>query len=142
MHSRLYTRVLNQYPWMHNCTALNSIYNNTGLVRRGWPLMGFTELAGTPATCGACVRLWLCAPACHVCHALPHPPCPLALPSPAPQVGVFASAESSQAAEMVDVLCKEMEVRPGAAGQKQFTGEGSLACRCSHTGERASMAGC
>ena len=39
--------------------------------------MGFTELAGTPATCGACVRLWLCAPACHVCHALPALlPCP------------------------------------------------------------------
>ncbi|PRW59704.1 mitochondrial-processing peptidase subunit alpha-like [Chlorella sorokiniana] len=55
MHSRLYTRVLNQYPWMHNCTALNSIYNNTGLV------------------------------------------------------GVFASAESSQAADMVDVLCNEMQ---------------------------------
>ncbi|EFN54308.1 hypothetical protein CHLNCDRAFT_36005 [Chlorella variabilis] len=54
MHSRLYTRVLNQHPWMHNCTALNSIYNNTGLV------------------------------------------------------GVFASAESGQAGEMVDVLCKEM----------------------------------
>lgn len=32
MHSRLYTRVLNQYPWMHNCTAINSIYNTTGLV--------------------------------------------------------------------------------------------------------------
>ena len=29
MHSRLYTRVLNQHPWMHNCTALNSIYNNS-----------------------------------------------------------------------------------------------------------------
>lgn len=54
MHSRLYTRVLNQYPWMHNCTALNSIYNSTGLV------------------------------------------------------GIFASAESGQAGEMVDVLCSEM----------------------------------
>ena len=54
MHSRLYTRVLNQHPWMHNCTALNSIYNSTGLV------------------------------------------------------GVFASAESGHAAEMVDVLCKEL----------------------------------
>ncbi len=32
MHSRLYTRVLNQYPWMHNCTAINSIYNSSGLV--------------------------------------------------------------------------------------------------------------
>jgi processing peptidase subunit alpha len=60
MHSRLYTRVLNQHPWMHNCTALNSIYNNTGLV------------------------------------------------------GVFASAESSQAGEMVDVLCKEMLVGSGS----------------------------
>lgn len=55
MHSRLYTRVLNAHPWMHNCTALNSIYNSTGLV------------------------------------------------------GIFASAESSQAADMVDVLCKEMQ---------------------------------
>ena len=32
MHSRLYTRVLNQYPWMQNCTAVNSIYNTSGLV--------------------------------------------------------------------------------------------------------------
>ena len=62
MHSRLYTRVLNQHPWMHNCTALNSIYNNTGLV------------------------------------------------------GVFASAESGQAGEMVDVLCKEMLVGGGLGG--------------------------
>lgn len=83
MHSRLYTRVLNQHPWVHNCTALNSIYNTTGLV------------------------------------------------------GVFASAESGRAADMVDVLCKEMQARgrrwvalglgggarrwarlPGAAGMK------------------------
>jgi hypothetical protein len=63
MHSRLYTRVLNQHPWMHNCTALNSIYNSTGLV------------------------------------------------------GIFASAESSQAGAMVDVLSQEMQV--GAAGQGQ-----------------------
>jgi processing peptidase subunit alpha len=55
MHSRLYTRVLNQHPWMHNCTALNSIYNSTGLV------------------------------------------------------GIFASAESSQAGAMVDVLSQEMQ---------------------------------
>jgi processing peptidase subunit alpha len=32
MHSRLYSRVLNQYPWMHNCMAVTSIYNTTGLV--------------------------------------------------------------------------------------------------------------
>lgn len=32
MHSRLYTRVLNQYHWMHNCTAVTSIYNNSGIV--------------------------------------------------------------------------------------------------------------
>jgi processing peptidase subunit alpha len=32
MHSRLYTRVLNQYSWVHNCTGLSSIYNDTGLV--------------------------------------------------------------------------------------------------------------
>ena len=32
MHSRLYTRVLNQCPWMHNCTAFNSVYNETGVV--------------------------------------------------------------------------------------------------------------
>ncbi|GAB4821951.1 hypothetical protein N2152v2_008997 [Parachlorella kessleri] len=55
MHSRLYTRVLNQYPWMHNCTAINSIYNSSGLV------------------------------------------------------GIFASAESSYAEEMVSVLCKELQ---------------------------------
>lgn len=32
MHSRLYTRVLNQHHWVHNCTAVTSIYNTTGLV--------------------------------------------------------------------------------------------------------------
>lgn len=32
MHSRLYTRVLNQHHWVHNCTAVTSIYNNSGLV--------------------------------------------------------------------------------------------------------------
>ena len=62
MHSRLYTRVLNQHAWMHNCTALNSIYNDTGLV------------------------------------------------------GVFASAESGQAADMIDVMAKEMLVRVWADG--------------------------
>ncbi len=55
MHSRLYTRVLNQYHWMHNCTAVTSIYNNTGIV------------------------------------------------------GIYASAESSHAEDMVAVMCKEIE---------------------------------
>ena len=32
MHSRLYSRVLNQHPWVHNCTAVTSLYNNSGLV--------------------------------------------------------------------------------------------------------------
>ena len=32
MHSRLYTRVLNKHAWMHNCTAFNSLYNDTGIV--------------------------------------------------------------------------------------------------------------
>lgn len=32
MHSRLYRRVLNQYEWVHNCTAFNSLYNHSGLV--------------------------------------------------------------------------------------------------------------
>lgn len=32
MHSRLYRRVLNQHGWVSNCTAVNSIYNDTGLV--------------------------------------------------------------------------------------------------------------
>ena len=31
MHSRLYTRVLNQFPWMVNCTAISSLYNDTGI---------------------------------------------------------------------------------------------------------------
>lgn len=31
MHSRLYTRVLNKHAWMHNCTAFNSLYNDTGI---------------------------------------------------------------------------------------------------------------
>ena len=32
MHSRLYRRVLNNCPWVANCTAVSSLYNNTGLV--------------------------------------------------------------------------------------------------------------
>ncbi len=32
MHSRLYRRVLNANEWVHNCTAFNSLYNDTGLV--------------------------------------------------------------------------------------------------------------
>lgn len=32
MHSRLYKRVLNTNEWVHNCTAFNSLYNDTGLV--------------------------------------------------------------------------------------------------------------
>jgi processing peptidase subunit alpha len=32
MHSRLYKRVLNRHAWVHNCTAVNSLYNDTGLV--------------------------------------------------------------------------------------------------------------
>ena len=39
MHSRLYTRVLNKYPWVHNCTAITSIYRPGPLkanVHRQW----------------------------------------------------------------------------------------------------------
>ena len=32
MHSRLYRRVLNRHHWVQNCTAVNSLYNDTGLV--------------------------------------------------------------------------------------------------------------
>jgi len=32
MHSRLYTRVLNQHHWVHSCTAFNSTFNETGMV--------------------------------------------------------------------------------------------------------------
>lgn len=32
MHSRLYTRVLNQYHWVHSCTAFSQTFNNTGLL--------------------------------------------------------------------------------------------------------------
>jgi len=32
MHSRLYTRVLNQYSWCHSCQAFNSTFNQSGLV--------------------------------------------------------------------------------------------------------------
>lgn len=31
MHSRLYTRVLNQYGWVHNCSAISSLYNDQGI---------------------------------------------------------------------------------------------------------------
>lgn len=61
MHSRLYTRVLNQFPWMVNCTAISSLYNDTGIF------------------------------------------------------SIFASAESSSADEMVNVLCKELQVQQYSA---------------------------
>ena len=32
MHSRLYTRVLNKYAWVHSCAAFNSTFNESGLV--------------------------------------------------------------------------------------------------------------
>jgi len=32
MYSRLYTRVLNRYHWIQNCTAFHSVQNDTGLV--------------------------------------------------------------------------------------------------------------
>lgn len=32
MHSRLYTRVLNQYHWVHSCTAFSQTFNSTGLL--------------------------------------------------------------------------------------------------------------
>ena len=57
MHSRLYTRVLNQFPWMVNCTAISSLYNDTGIF------------------------------------------------------SIFASAESASADEIVNVLCKELQVQ-------------------------------
>jgi mitochondrial-processing peptidase subunit alpha len=31
MHSRLYTRVLNQHHWVHNASAFSSVYDHTGL---------------------------------------------------------------------------------------------------------------
>ena len=32
MHSRLYTRVLNQYHWVHACSSFTNTFNGTGLV--------------------------------------------------------------------------------------------------------------
>ena len=32
MHSRLFKRVLNKYDWVQNCTAFNSLFQDTGLV--------------------------------------------------------------------------------------------------------------
>ncbi|GFR42591.1 hypothetical protein Agub_g3518 [Astrephomene gubernaculifera] len=32
MHSRLYTRVLNKYAWVHSCASFNSTFNQSGLV--------------------------------------------------------------------------------------------------------------
>jgi processing peptidase subunit alpha len=32
MHSRLYTRVLNHYHWVHSCSAFNSTFSDSGLV--------------------------------------------------------------------------------------------------------------
>ncbi|MCI14170.1 mitochondrial-like-processing peptidase subunit alpha-like, partial [Trifolium medium] len=31
MYSRLYLRVLNEYPQVHSISAFNNIYNNTGI---------------------------------------------------------------------------------------------------------------
>lgn len=32
MHSRLYTRVLNKYAWVHSCASFNTTFNESGLV--------------------------------------------------------------------------------------------------------------
>lgn len=66
MHSRLYTRVLNQFPWMVNCTAISSLYNDTGIF------------------------------------------------------SIFASAESAQADEMVNVLCKELQAVAGKVTDEEL----------------------
>ncbi len=55
MHSRLYTRVLNHYAWVHSCSAFNATFNTSGLV------------------------------------------------------GVQAACDSTHAANMMDVMCREME---------------------------------
>ena len=62
MHSRLYTRVLNYYPWMANCTANSSLYNETGLF------------------------------------------------------SISATCDSAKAEDMVNVLCKEFQVRHATRG--------------------------
>ncbi|KAK9811331.1 hypothetical protein WJX72_002016 [[Myrmecia] bisecta] len=67
MHSRLYTRVLNQHGWMHNCTAFNSLYNDTGIV------------------------------------------------------GIFATAQSSHADEMVGVITKELQAITKAVPEEELT---------------------
>ncbi len=32
MHSRLYTRVLNKYAWVHSCASFNTTFNESGMV--------------------------------------------------------------------------------------------------------------
>lgn len=32
MHSRLFTRVLNRYDWVHSCNAVTNVFNSSGLV--------------------------------------------------------------------------------------------------------------
>jgi mitochondrial-processing peptidase subunit alpha len=32
MHSRLYTRVLNHYGWVHSCSSYSNTFNTSGLV--------------------------------------------------------------------------------------------------------------
>ncbi len=109
MHSRLYTRVLNAHPWMHNCTALNSIYNDSGLIgifasaesahaggylRVSW----FHPWHPEPCPRVACPS---CPPMTSKSHASTHLPSARAPDPPSHRVPA--------ADEMVSVLCREMQ---------------------------------
>jgi processing peptidase subunit alpha len=93
MHSRLYSRVLNQHGWVENCTALTSIYNTTGLV--GIYAAAPSDRVGTPPGCGE-QRGGGGWPA-GVCRP-PHLRSPSPFPDPPPP-----------ADDAVSILCKELQ---------------------------------
>ena len=81
MHSRLYTRVLNQFPWMVNCTAISSLYNETGI----FSIFASAESASADEMVSVlCKELQVCQLALH--PALPALPVCLLCIAPLPVV--------------------------------------------------------
>jgi Peptidase M16 inactive domain len=62
MHSRLFSRVLNQYSWVHSCTAFSSLYNDEGLFGI-FITPDSSKVAEAVAV--ACNELQVTFPACH-----------------------------------------------------------------------------
>ncbi len=57
MHSRLYTRVLNQHHWVHSCSAFSSTFNSSGEEREAAAWCCLVMLLGVLAMRSGCTAL-------------------------------------------------------------------------------------